>query len=498
MNLSFRRPLSSLISTLLSAAAAAAGLGGLAACDGAVGSGNAPRNLVIAAPSTTAVLPTLHMYQCLTSGLRALLYFTDGSVGDFTARVKWSSSNTGAVQVSNGDIPGPGGVGFYANGTLIPGSPGSAVVTADYFGITSQVAIGVGSTGPIEVKALQNGLYTPLTRFNINSTSATTGMSLAAGTSVQLAVTTVLDGVETDVTKFATFSFEFPNSEVATISSAGVMTAAYTGNQQAVPLIPVASFAPCQNTNITVQPGSGESNAITVTVRPVQSVSLQPEFPQTDPTNPSLPPLIVGNSEKFTVVATMPNGDTQDVSAQSTLSLQGSGQGLGTFTSGSNGSNNLLSATAIGSASIFATFTGGTTVFKAPTLNISSEIRQLNTITTCWSDPYTYVYTTIGTCPTTQGTATVQAGSLTPVQFHTIGYYESDTGTPITQEITRQTVWSIIVAGTSIATITAGGIDGGQARGTAQGNTLIEGMVNVSSLNVPQMYSPLIVGPVIQ
>jgi hypothetical protein len=493
MNLSFRGPLSSLISTLLSAAAAVAGLGSLAACNGAVGSGNAPRNVVIAAPSTTVVLPTLHMYQCLTSGLRALLYFTDGSVGDFTARVKWSSSNPGAVQISNGDIAGPGGVGFYANGTLIPGSPGSAVVTADYFGITSQVAIGVDTIGSIQVKVIQNGVYTPLTRFNINSTSATTGMSLAAGTTAQLAATAMLNGVETDVSKLATFGFQNDNPGAATMSNAGLLTASYTG-VQSVPLVPVASFAPCDKSNIT----DPAANGIVVTVRPVQSVAIQPEFPQTDPTNTSLPQLIVGNSEKFTVVATMSNGDTQDVSAQSTLTLAG-GQGvIGTFISGANGANNLLSATAVGSEAIFATFTGGNTVFTAPNLTISTAIRQLNQITTCWSDPFTYAFVSIGTCPASQGNASVQAGSLTPVQYHDIGSYESDTGAPITQEITRQTSWTLLNSG--IATITAGGINAGQVLGVAQGTTTVEASISTINNNVkiPQLYSPLNVSPLTQ
>ena len=492
MNLSFRGPLSSLISLLLSAAAAAAGLS-LVACNGAVGSGNAPRNIVISAPSSTTELPTLHMYQCLTSGLRALLYFTDGSVGDFTNRVKWSSSNTGAVQVSNGDIPIPGNLGIYTNGTLIPAGNGSAVVTAEYFGIVSQVAIGVGAPQSINVKALQNGVYTPLNLFNPNHTSTSTGITLAAGTTVQLAVTALLDGVETDVTRFAVLGFQNPNPGAATMSATGLVTAGNTGSNQTAPLVPLATFPPCNVTNIT-----DPNNIVPLTVSRVQSVAMQPEFPQTDPSNNALLPLIVGNTEKFTVMATMANGDTQDVSAQSTLT---SSSPTVTFTGGANGAKDLL--TAVGPQSAFtllqARFTGGGVLLQAPSINFSTTARPLITITSCWSDPFTYAYTTIQACPASQPSATVQAGSLTPVQFHMIGYYGTTTDAsgneiPITQEITRQTAWSVLSL--SVASMTAGGINAGEVVGLAQGSTQVEGIVTSSTVKVPQLYSPLVINPI--
>jgi Big-like domain-containing protein len=84
------------------------------------------------------------------------------------------------------------------------------------------------------------------------------------------------------------------------------------------------------------------------------------------------------------------------------------------------------------------------------------------------------------------------------VQYHNIGSYESDTGTPITQEITRQTVWSVLTSG--IATISAGGINAGQVLGVAQGTTTVEASVGTtnSNLKIPQLYSPLNVSPLTQ
>src|SRR5882757_5826531 len=191
MNLSFRGPVSSLIRVLLCSAAAAAGLS-LAACSGAVGSGNAPQRAEITASGTLNQVATLRMYQCLTSAVSAVVFFTDNSVGDFTARVKWSSSNPGAVMVSNGDIPVRDGTGFYANGVLVPAGPGNAIVTADYFGIQAQLAVSVGTPQDITLKTVLNSNIIPLTRYNLNSTSASTGFSMGTGSTMQLIVTAIL------------------------------------------------------------------------------------------------------------------------------------------------------------------------------------------------------------------------------------------------------------------------------------------------------------------
>ncbi len=171
------------------------------------------------------------------------------------------------------------------------------------------------------------------------------------------------------------------------------------------------------------------------------------------------------------------------------------------FSGGSNGANNLLTATGPQSAFTLlqAQFTGGGVVLTAPSINYSTTARPLITITSCWSDPSTYAYTTIQACPASQTSATVQAGSLTPVQFHMIGYYGTSTDVngneiPITQEITRQTVWSVLTV--SVASINGSGVNAGQVLGVAQGTTQVEAVVTSSTVKVPQLYSPLVINPI--
>ena len=502
MNLSFRGPLNSLMVTLLSAAAAVAGLG-LSACKGAVGSGNAPQTLVIAAPNTITQLTTLQMYQCLTSGLRALLYFTNGSVGDYTARVVWSTSNPGAVQVSNGDIPIAGTSSFYPSGTLVPTGAGNAVITADYFGIQSALSIGVDTPQDINLKAIYNGAYIPLAKLNLSTVSTTQHFSMAAGSTVQLAATAKLSGVETDITKFATLGFQNPSasdSNIATINPTTAVLTAVADSGGTGPLVPEATFPPCDLTSIT-----NTANITPFQVYPATSLSLVPQFPPTDPTNPPsvtnpVPPLVVGNSERFIVAATLANGDVQDVSTNSTLTSQNTAAAI---FGGTTGVNNLLTAlVGNNSTTIFAVFTGAGTNLTSNSYGVGTLTATLNSLTTCYTD----IYTQIQSCPTQTAPATVQAGTLTPVQFHAFGDYgnlgvNGSTGA-FTQEITRITNWSILtnVPGntTTVATISNAAANAGQALGVNQGSVNINAIATAASGTQLQQITQLVVTPLSQ
>ena len=494
MNLSFRGPVGSMIRVLLSAAVVAAG-SGLAACSGAVGSGNAPQRAEITISGTVTQLNTLRMYQCLTSAVSAVLFFTDNSVGDFTSRVKWSSSNPGAVMVSNGDIPVRGSSGFYANGVLVPTGPGNAIITADYFGIQAQMAVSVGTPQNITLKSVLNSKYVPLTRYNINSTSASTGFSLGTGSSMQLAVTAILDGVETDITKFATLGFQVPDNNVASINpSNGAIIANLPGG----PLVPQASFAPCDMTSI-----SDQSKIVPFTVQHVQSINLQPEFPPLDPTQPisasnPLPPLIVGNTEKFVVVGNLANGDLQDLSSQSTLTTQPVASTAAQF-GGTSGVNNLLNALGPGGVFVSANYNGGGAGLGAPSLSVTTRTVPLNAINICWTDQFTQVQS----CPAagSQPSPTLQAGSLTTVQFHAIGSYggfvtdSNGNQVPLTQDVTRQTTWTS--SNVRVASIGDGAESAGQTLGVSQGSVTIQAF-NANASNVPQQFSQVVVEPIQQ
>ncbi len=497
MNLSFRGPVRSWLRILFTGVAVSAGAG-LAACHGTIGSGNSPQRVVIAAPSTTIALPTLHMYECLTSGLRALLYFSDNSVGDFTARVVWSSSNPGAVKVSNGDIQIPGTSSFYAAGVLIPQGAGNAIITADYFGLISQTAITVDAPQSVDIKALIEGVYTPLNRVNLNSTSSSTAFTLGAGTALQLAATAKLNGAETDVTSFATFGFQNPNNSVATIATGGSTINAVGNSTDA--LVPVVSFPSCPLTNLDFPTRAG----VSFTVSPVQTLSLVPEF-LPDPTQPASssnasPPLVIGTTEKFTVVAQLSSGDLQDVSAQSAYVSSSSNAvftgGVGTL------GNNILSVTAVGPLFVQANLTANGRVISTGSMSVPAVSRTLSAISACWTD-VNVVLPAGQNCPANQSTPSAQGGSLTPVQFHAVGFFGYDNDAngnptiPFYQEVTRATTWSTVPAG--VASISNTQSTAGQALGTAAngGSTFVEGN-NTNAQNLSQTNTQLIVLPVVQ
>jgi hypothetical protein len=413
---------------------------GLAACGGPVGSGNGPETLVITLPSAAATetsgLASLRMYECLTSSLKSTLFFQDGSSGNFTSRVKWSSSDPGTVEISNGDIEVPGQSGsYYAAGTLVPVKSGSAIVTADYDGIEAQIAVSIGTPQSIKVKIAREDNYV---------VPDNNSFTLGVGTTKRLQVTAWLDGVETDIGDYANWSFQTPNSsEAAIVATSGIITA-IGANTQA--LVPVASFPPCSLTNIT-----DPANAIGFTVQHIQSIAISPEFSGN-------PALIVGNAERMFVLATLDDGTRQDISGQATLSSSNTSvAGFG------SGSGYTLTAEAAGPTVVGATFTGGGVTYTAPSITVTAASATLQTITICWTE----LFASFSGCPSSEATPTATAGSLTPVQFHAVGTYDQGT---LTQEITRQTSWSS--SDSSIATIGSNG----QALGvTAQGSVTITG-----------------------
>ncbi|MFI4980172.1 MAG: hypothetical protein ACHQIO_07480 [Nevskiales bacterium] len=414
----------------------------LAACSGAVGQGNAPKLLVISrsgvSVSETAGLASLRMYECLPSVLAATMYFQDGSSGDFTARVHWSSSDPGTLKISNGDIAVANGSGsYYAPGTLVPVISGSVIATADYDGISAQIAISIGTPQSITVKTLVDGNeIVPDGRY----------FSLGAGTTQSLQVTAWLDGVETDVSSYAGWSLLQPNDSEATIDAgSGLITAVAAGSQL---LTPVAGFAPCTLNNI-----SDPSNALDFTVQHIQGIAIEPEFSGN-------PQLIVGNTEKMNVVATLDDGYAQNLNGLATLSSSDAEIAAA--------AGSLLSAVAAGGPAIIgASFTGTGVTYTAPSLTVSTATATLQTVSICW----TAVLAAFSACPAAQGGATVVAGSLTPVQFHAIGTYDAGT---LTQDITRQVTWAS--SDPTAATIGGSGNSIGQALGiTAQSSVTITG-----------------------
>ena len=474
MNLSLRRRILPTLARVLAPAFAVLLLG-LAGCNSVVGSGNAPRRIVIVSPSATTPLVTLAMYQCLTSAVRALLYFDDGSVGDFTRRATWSSSNTGAVEVSNDDVVIPGTGGFYAAGTLIPRGPGKSVVTANYFGIATQMVVSVGTPQNIHLTYLDDGLYRPLYQVNLDQTSPRDFFTMGSGSTVQLAVLATLDGIETDISAFADFHFREPNDGVATITASGNGAGVISALSQGGPLVPVASFSPCGLDNI-----SDPNGIVSMSVQPITQINMRAELSNNpnqavSASNP-LVPLIAGNAEKFIVEADLANGDKQDVHSQSTLTTSNSSFAI----FGASGSNNILTSTAPGGPLVIsADFKGINFELQSGSYSTSVQQRQLSTISVCWSDALDYTYNIYDdkTCldPTDPAyvapasNPSVGGGSLQPLQFHAMGNYgTNDAGTGyLYQDVTRTSVWSSSNAGA--ATIRTNPLNAGQASAASLG-----------------------------
>lgn len=256
----------------------------LAGCGSPVGNGVGPVSLALSASTGTEVTVqgVTRVYQCFAGGVTALLYFSDGTSGNFTNRVKWVSSNPGVVRVSNGDIPAPDGSGVYAAGTLVPIAPGNAQISASYSTLTQTMPVSVGVASNFTIKRVDQSVPT-----------AVTDVSLGAGTAEQFRVSAITDDVEKDVTQFARWTI---GGSSASVSTAGVVSALGAGGPN--PL--TASFLNCDNTA-----------SANITVANITGIEIAPEF-GTDP-------LLLGNYEKINVLADLDNGEKQDVSLQSVL-----------------------------------------------------------------------------------------------------------------------------------------------------------------------------------
>lgn len=382
-----RRPMSSRL--LLQAVLAVAAVFG-SACS-PVGNGIGPVRLVINGPTGTVDQASARVFQCVRNALSATVYFSDGSVGDFTNRVVWTSSNPAVIRISNGDEPAPApSTGFFGYGVYTPVSDGTATITANYLGLTDTIQMSVGTPTNITVHTVN-----PQNFFKVDPPN--NAFRIGVGTVQDLTVTALLDNVETNLDGAATWSFDAPNTAVATIGPAsGLISGIGAGG----PLTARASFPACSL-----------SAATSVTVAPVQSISITPEFGSSN--------LIVGNSELFTVRADFGNGPEQDISFSSTLTSSNTAAGV--FNTAIGTSNILVGLTAAGPFNVSATFTppGGTAITASPV-------------------PVTTVAGTLQAISITPTTASVVAGSDQVAQYNVIGDY----GNGVTQDVTRRAVWT--------------------------------------------------------
>ncbi len=296
-----------------------------AACGSPVGEGVKPISIGLAAASGTEVTVqgVTRVYQCFEGGLTAVLYFSDGSSGDFTSRVKWSSSNPGAVMVSNGDIPASDGSGFYAAGTLVPVTAGNSTVTAEYSTIKMQTQVSAGVPTGFSIRRVDQSVPTPVA-----------DVSLGVGTTQQFVVSAITDGVSRDVSSFAHWTV---GGSVAGVTAGGVVSAFGAGGP--TPL--TASFLNCSTTVST-----------NLTVANINGIEIVPEF--------GADPLLLSNTEKQNVLADLDDGTRQDVSLQA--SLTSTDTSIAAFLSDS-GATNVLQPVSTGAVTLKATLNN---IYTAP------------------------------------------------------------------------------------------------------------------------------------
>ena len=405
-----------------------ASLLGLAGCD-PIGSGAGPVRLVVNSPDGTTDAASGRVFQCLRTGVSATLIFDNGGAADFTQRVRWTSSNPEVLRVSNGDEPLPSpAVGFYQRGVVTPVAPGTSTVTATFSGFSDSIVITVGTPSGFFVQAKN-----PQTNI---ATDIPGGAARLAPTSViDLDVQAILDGATVNVDAAAAWSFVTPNTAVATIDPAsGVIVGVAPGD----PLIARVSFASCSNTVDTA-----------ITVAPISSISLvAPAALATDP-------LIVGNTQPFTVLANFTDGGTpQDISLQAVYTSSNTAVAAFNLVPGIT---NLLSAlTAGGPVTLSAKFTSGTTPTTPGTEFATTEVVQVSTVVD--------TLTGISMAP---AEVTFPAGSNLITPLVVTGTYLSGR----TQDVTRRTLFTsdnTAIVNVSNNTQTAGQVvSGGPTVGTA-------------------------------
>lgn len=404
-----------------------ASLVGLSGCN-PIGHGSGPVRLAINSPNGVLDADTGRIFECLRTGVTATLIFDDGGAADFTQRVRWTSSNPEVLRVSNSDEPLPApSVGFFRRGVLTPVAPGTSTVTATFSGFTDTIVITVGTPSGFFVQAKNP-------QSNIATDIVGGAVRIGPTTVIDLDVQAILDGATVNVDAAAAWAFTVPNTEVATIDPAsGVIVGVAPGG----PLTARVSFASCSVTADT-----------TISVAPITAITMVPP--------PALvsDPLIVGNTQPFTVLADFGDGGPpQDISIQAVFTS--SNTAVAAFNLVPGITNLLSGLTAGGPINLTATFTSGTTattagtVFTTPAVAVSTVVD---------------VLTGISMAP---AAVTFPAGSNLITPLIVTGTYASGR----TQEITRRTLFTsdnTAIVNVSNNTQTAGQVvSGGPIVGTA-------------------------------
>ncbi|MDE2149201.1 MAG: hypothetical protein KGJ55_05075 [Gammaproteobacteria bacterium] len=376
--------------------------------------------------------------------MNATLFFSDGSVADFTRSVKWSSSNTAVVEVSNADIPVPAqSSSVFAPGALVPVSPGTATVTASFDRLSASVKVSVDAPKNLQIRKVDQARLVQVPE-----------VIMAPGSTQNLTLVGDFDGVQRNVGAQVNWSFQTPDTSVATINpTTGAISALAPGG----PLTAVASSSLCSL-----------SAAMPVTVAPVQSLVIAPQFGGAA--------LIVGDLERFDVLANFASGPQQDLSTQAALTSSNTAEAA----FGSAAAPNYLVSIADGApVTVSASFGSGSSAVQAVPVTVSLVAANLQSL----------VVTPNETSLTANAPMTQYPGTGAQVaQFQAAGSFDNGQ----TQDVTSVARWSS--SNTALAIVnsllpisglaTAGGSSTGSVVVTAQDSRAAQNPLATAQLDL--------------
>jgi trimeric autotransporter adhesin len=304
------------VATVSSSGMASGVAAGTATIKAALSGVNGTVTLTVTSPTITAltVSPTSKtIAENTTFQFTANATYSDGSSGNATGQVTWTSSNTGVASIN---VNGASGLtkGLTAGSSTIKAASGSVSATATL-------------------------TVTGATLVSIAVTPTTASMPL--GTAQQFTATgTFNDGSTQDITGSVTWSSS--NTSVASIAVSGLATAKNLGSA-----------------TITATSGSISATAsVTVNADDLVSLAIQPANPT----------IAATTNEQFSAIGTFNNGSTRNLTSQSTWTSDTPGVATIGSTTG------LAKGKAAGSSNIGATFGSfnATTVLTVSNATLSS------------------------------------------------------------------------------------------------------------------------------
>lgn len=417
-----------------------------------IGGGTGPTRLVINGPTGTADAPSGDTYVCLRSGLTATLFFENGTSADFTQRVNWSvlPADESFLKISNFDR-----TSGQAGGVLTPVSATAAEqrvrVTASFSDLSDSIDMRVMPKPDFMLmqRNIGTNLNEPLPAGSSPTDPTVTGIfKIGPSTAVDLALVANLGGTPTRIDTAVTWGFDtaVPGTQVGSVNNAANQTIATIGNDGLVTggtadpqtLTARATFEPCN-----------QSIAAQVTVAPIRSIRLVPEF--------GAQPLIVPNTERYTVLAGFDeDGVEQNVSPFSTITS--SDGTVGNFVSALIGVPNLLSSITAGGP---ITLTVTVPAIVTPMAPETIPVRHAPTI------QQTVVADTLVSIALEPATLSAVVASATVCPLRLVGTYSSGAQQDITRRATFSTSDNTIAIVSSLP-LTAGQVgSSGLTPGTA-------------------------------